>query len=281
MGDRPDPAPAPASVVVETNADVKKSHLGVIIAIVAVIAFVGFSVVWFATREGYEPGPAAQAVIKGMRDAGIDAELSDDQLQCIDDLFAGSDPSLIGGGSFDPLNSIGEDPESDRLSGQMLDDCFDKDTRIAAFAASMVADGSATAEQADCAAAVFDDAFVDAGGYEATFSDPDQMAGLAFGLFGALAECGIDVFGGMDDETDATFDTTDFAMCDVDFSIVSTALEAYQADNGKNAETWDDLVPVLLYEDYSDRFTIEGGSDGSVTLTGIGECEGYSLSLGA
>ncbi len=269
------PTPSPASVVVDTNAMVKKSRPGVIIAVLAVVAFVAFSVVWFATRDSYQPGPAARAVVQGMDEAGIDASLSDEQLRCIDEAYGDIAPELAEEGGFDPLNSMGDDPEMDRLTGRVLDDCFDKDTRVAAMAASMVADGSATEEQADCAATALDDAFVDAGGYEATFSDSDALMGMAFGLLGALGECGIDMFSGMDDTSS---DTGGYAVCEVDFRTVSTALEAYQADTGTNAESWDDLSNFLL-DDYTDRFTIEANSDGSVTLTGIGECEGYSFSI--
>lgn len=271
-------APRSSSVVLDTNATVKKSRLGVIVAVVAVVAFVGFSVAWFATREDYTPGPAAQAVLKGMEEAGVDIELSDDQLRCIDDLAEGIDPAVFETNGIDPMNSIGEDAEYDRIAGRMLDDCFDKATRVALFGASLVADGTATEEQADCAGTALDDAFLDAGGYEATFTEPDQMMGLFFGLFGAMSACGIDLFGGMDEPWEVS--APDFAACDADFSTVSTALEAYQADNGKNAETWDDLSD-LLSEDYSYEFTIEAGSDGSVTLTGIGDCEGYSFGIGA
>lgn len=274
----PVPAPSGASVVIETNATVKKSRLWVIVAVLAVVAFAAFSAVWFATREDYQPGPAARAIVSGMSEAGIDADIPDDQLRCIDEVYGDIVPTATEAGGFDPLNSMGDDPESDRLMGRVLDECFDKETRVTAIAASMVADGSATEEQADCAATALDDAFVDAGGYEAAFSDTDELMGLAFGLLASLSECGIDLFSSMGDPSAVDMD---YSVCEIDFNTVSTALEAYQSANGKNAESWDDLDGEFLFGDYSDRFTIETGSDGTVTLTGIGECEGYTFSIGA
>lgn len=190
--------PSTSSVVLDTNATVKSSRIAVIMATVAVFAFVAFSVVWFATRDGYEPGPAASALLDSLERQEVDVELSDAELECVDEVMEGVDPSVFSDNPVDPLSVDPNDPEAAAQAGRMFDECFVQQTRIAVFAAGMTSDGTTTPEQADCAAKVFDDAIMGAGGYGEFLSGSEEMMGMMFGLFGALEECGIDIFGAMD-----------------------------------------------------------------------------------
>jgi hypothetical protein len=267
------------SIVIDPNATVKKSRWGVIVAVVVVLAFVAFSVVWFATRDssdGYKAGPAAQALLDSMHSADINVPLSGKELKCIDELYAGVDLALLRDQTFDPMNS--DDPELAALGGKLFDDCLERQTRIDILAAGMTQDESATAEQKQCAGKVVDDAILGAGGYVALMADDSAFSTIVMGLFASLAGCGLDLFGATDD---STYETVDFSGCDTDYTVATTALDAYRADHDKNPTSWDDLYPDYVTTDLSDRFTVEGGSDGSVTLTGIGDCEGYSYSIGA
>ncbi len=284
MSDVPTPPPTGSpemplsSVVVDSNATVKKSHWGVIVAVVVVLAFVAFSVVWFATRdstEDYKAGPAAQALLASMHESDVDVPLSGEELKCIDKLFAGVDPALLSDQDFDPMNS--DDPEMVARGGKLFDDCLERQTRIDIMAAGAISDGSTTKEQAQCAGKVIDDAILAAGGYSDLMADDSAFSTLVFGLFASLAECGIDLFGSTDD---STYDSVDFSGCDTDFTVATTALDAYSADHGANATSWDDLYPDYVVNDLSERFTIEAGTDGGVTLSGIGDCDGYSYSIG-
>ena len=276
------PEAPPPSVILDTNAEVKKSRLPLIIGAVVVIALVAF-VVWFATRseEKYKPGPAAQGLVDGLAEQGIDVKLSDASLKCVDDTLKGVDPSVFA--TVDPL-SVGDstdDPEQNRLMGKMFDDCLSRDTRIALFADGMAQDGTATGEQARCAAETLDDAIVRGGGYESMMSDPESMLGIVFGMFADLEKCGIDMGGGLDGG-DVTVDTAAFAQCETDFDTVSAALGEYRSDHDTNAQSWDDLVPDYLADDsLSSSFEISADADGTVTMTGLGACEGYSYSIGA
>lgn len=279
----PDPQAAPDSVLLDTNAEVKKSRTPMIIGAVVVVALVAF-VVWFATRseDKYKPGPAAQGLIDGLAEQGIDVKLSDSSLKCVDDTLKGVDPSVFAG-SVDPLGGdSSDDPEQNRLMGKMFDDCLSRATRVALFADGMTKDGTATADQAQCAAETLDDAIVGGGGYEAMMSDPESMLGIVFGMFAELEKCGIDMMGGLDDSSDVTTDTAAFAACESDFNTVSNALGDYRSDHDKNAQSWADLVPDYLDDDsLSTSFEITSDADGTVTMTGIGDCEGYSYSIGA
>lgn len=284
----PQPAATPpgpeSSVILDTNAEVKKSRLPIVIGAVVVVALVAF-VVWFATRsdEKYKPGPAAQGLLDGLDREGIDVNLSDSSLKCVDDTLEGVDPALFAD-SVDPLggeDSSSDDPETNRLIGKMFDDCLPRDARVALFADGMMQDGSATEDQATCAAESLDDAIVNGGGYENMMSDPESMIGMVFGMFAELEKCGINLMGGADD-SDVTTDTAAFAACESDFDIVSAALGDYRYDHDKNAESWADLVPEYLADDsLSSSFEISADADGTVTMTGIGDCEGYAYSIGA
>ena len=281
---QPLPAPQPAdSVILDTNAEVKKSRTPMIIGAVVVIALVAF-VVWFATRseDKYKPGPAAQGLVDGLARQGIDVKLSDSSLKCVDDTLKGVDPSVFD--TVDPLSTgdSSDDPEQNRLMGKMFDDCLSRETRIALFAEGMTQDGSATEEQATCAAEALDSAIVAGGGYESMMSDPESMLGIVFGVLADLEKCGIDMMGGLDDSSDVTTDTAAFAACETDFNTVSSALGDYRTDHDKNAQSWADLVPDYLADDsLSSSFEITADADGTVIMTGIGDCEGYSYSIGA
>jgi len=185
-------------VVVNANATVKKSRLGIIAAAVVVLGLVAFSVVYFATRDSdddYQPGPVAQAMLDSMAEEGVAPQLSGSQLRCVDDAGKGIDPAMISGGALDTLD-LEQDPEMAAFVGAVYDDCFDRDTRIDLFAAGMVADGSGTAEAAQCAATALDDAVLKAGGYTEMFSGSGEaLMSLVFGMIGTMAECGIEMMG--------------------------------------------------------------------------------------
>lgn len=193
----PEQNPQP-SVVIDSNATVKKSRLPIFAAAAVVVALVAFTVVYFVTKDSgeYKPGPVAQSMLDSLQSEGIEIELSDDELKCIDREGEGIDPELIANGTLDTIDAT-ENPELAAFAGKVYDKCFERASRIDLFAAGMVADGSGTPEQAQCAAAALDDAVMDAGGFEALLGDEggEQLMGLVFGLMGAMAECGIEMMG--------------------------------------------------------------------------------------
>lgn len=279
----PPPVPTPPSVVIDTNAKVKIPRWPLIVPIVVVAALVAFTVVWFATRDDspYEAGPAATAFVAGFagegEGEGAQVQLTEREMKCIDDAFADVDEREYDRG-FDPMNSFGNSPAVRESTGRALDDCLDRDSRIELLAASLVNDGTADREGAVCMAEAFDAAVVDGDGYAPLFADDDAMGAVVFDLFEAFEDCGVSLF----DPGDPTFDEGDLSGCEFDFNTVSTAIEAYYASYGENAQSWDDLYPEFVIADLSDRFTIEPGDEpGSVVATGIGDCDGYSFSYGA
>ena len=65
------------------------------------------------------------------------------------------------------------------------------------------------------------------------------------------------------------------ALCVTERRVVETAMEAYFAMNGAYAATLDDLVPDMLRESVSPRWSMQSDpAGGSPILTGIGVCEG-------
>lgn len=279
----PPPVPTPRSVVIDTNAKVKIPRWPLIVPIVVVAGLVAFAVVWFATRDDspYEAGPAATAFVAGFvgTDEGADeqVQLTERELECIDEAFADVDEDEYDRG-FDPMDVFANSAAARKSTGRALDDCLDRDSRIELLAASLTNDGTAEGEEAVCMAEVFDAAVVDGEGYTPLFADDDAMAELAFDLLEAFEDCGVSLF----DPGDPTFDEGDISGCEFDFNTVSTAIEAYYASYGENAQGWDDLHPEFVIADLSDRFTIEPGDDpGSVVATGIGDCDGYSFTYGA
>lgn len=274
MTDLPDTPPAASpqsSVVIDTNAIVKKSRLPLIISVLVVLGLAAFTIVYFATHEGtqpYKPGPEATAVVQGLAAAGIDGvEFSDDELRCFDATFAGYDVSLIEGG-YDPLAG---DLDEDGLarSGTLLDDCLQPAHRLTVIAGNIASSGLATAEQAQCVAKGFDGVVMDAGGYTAAFA-PDSTD-LTDELIAVFSDCGVDVGGTPTEEP-----PTDGSPCAAELKTLQTAVEAYYATNGADPAGYDDLVPGFLREDPSVRFEFIASTDGGIpSFHGVGECDGY------
>ena len=196
----PQSAPAPSSVVVDERATVHVSKWPIWVAILAVVAFVGFTVVWFVTNEedSYTPGPMAGAFLDGIDQQGFDVEVRDDALRCIDDNAGDLDPAVIfgDGSDLDPLASNVE-PGSDESAflGTMFDECLDHTERVALLTESLMTDApeDVTREQGECIAGALDDAFVDAGGYSPIFEDPQAAMAVVFGMLGAFQDCGVDM----------------------------------------------------------------------------------------
>lgn len=268
MTDLPPPPPgfdAPSpTVVVDTNATVKKSRGGVIAAVVVVVALVAGFVVWFvmAGDDDYTPGPEAEAVVAGLKEADIEVALSNGELKCIDEVFAGVDLADLDG-AYDPFGGDLTDDVMDR-SAKLLDDCVADETRIDLIDQSMAASDLGNAEQRACAAPKFDAMIAENGGYAAVMNDEVDISDQTLAVFD---DCGIDLFGGLDD--------ADSNACETELRTIETAIEAYNADTGTDATSYDDLVPTYLLEDPSERFEFVLDSSGVPYVVGVGECEGY------
>jgi hypothetical protein len=191
-------APASRSVVLETNAVVKISKRPIYLAVAAVVAFVAFSVTWFAVKgsDEYQPGPLAQGFVDELKAQGGSTAATDAELRCIDDRGEGIDPDFFLRESFDVLEASDATAVEQEYVAIVLDECLSKPTRVALLASGMDDDGSVTNEQATCLASAIDDAVIDAGGYRLMAGDEPSDAvseALFTALFAAMAECGLDV----------------------------------------------------------------------------------------
>ncbi|MDO8390454.1 MAG: hypothetical protein Q7V57_08200 [Actinomycetota bacterium] len=192
----PEQNPEP-SVVIDSNATVKKSRLPIFAAAAVVVALVAFTVVYFVTNdtEDYKPGPVATGVLRSLETSGAEIELTSDQLRCIDDAGKGIDPATFDDPDWQPLDDT-SDADMAAFVGTMMDDCLTQTNRIDAYASSFVADGSGTPEASKCAAEKMDEAIMSAGGYTVLLSEgQDALLAVIFGLMGAMAECGISMMG--------------------------------------------------------------------------------------
>ncbi|MDO8391582.1 MAG: hypothetical protein Q7V57_13965 [Actinomycetota bacterium] len=266
----PAPGQVPSSVVIDTNATVKKSHLAQIIAGVVAVGLIAFTVVYFVVHDPkpvYKPGPEATAVVAGLTTSGIEVEFTDDELQCIDTTFAGYDVSSFAQDGFDPF-ATSLDEEGNSRTSTMFDECLPKATRVSVIAGSMSADGFATDEQAGCIAGAFDDVVLDTGGYAVAFGASSSDIDISGELFQIFDDCGVDL--GFDPAT---------SECETEQRVLETAIEAYYADNGVDPKSWDDLVGDWLLEDPSERFEFVPAADSESypAVHGIGECEGYGV----
>ncbi|MEQ1700103.1 MAG: hypothetical protein ABMA25_08335 [Ilumatobacteraceae bacterium] len=202
MTDTPTPeAPQPptTSVVIDRNAQVAVSRRPMYVAIAAVVAFAAFTVVWFAARDEYEPGPAAKSFLSALADSGVAADPEDDELQCIDDSADGLDPSFFADGGLDVLGGEQVDEAQQAFAIKVLDECLNQPSRVALLASGMSEDGSLNSEQATCLAGKMDDAIVGNGGYASLIEmgDSSEAAGeLVSVIFSSMATCNID-FGQM------------------------------------------------------------------------------------
>ena len=267
MTDLPPPPPGygaqpPASVVVDTNATVKKSRVGMIVGVLAVVALIAGFAVWFVMADSgddYEPGPEALAVVAGLTEAEFTVAFTNDELKCIDEAFAGVDLADLEG-AYDPFGGeLSEDVTA--RTGTMLDDCLGEANRIELIVQSMTASDLGTEEQVACAATKYDALVADNGGYVKVANDEVDISDATLNAF---EECGIDLFGGAD------------PACESERRTVDTAIEAYYANNGVDATNIDDLVPDYLLEDPSARFEfVPGTNGGTPEFVGVGECEGY------
>ncbi len=190
-------APTPPTVVVDAHATVKKSRAGLIAATVVVVALVGGFVAWFvmAGEDDYTPGPEANAVVAGLKEADIDVTFSNGELKCIDETFAGVDLGELEG-AYDPFGGDVSDDVMAR-SATLLDDCLGDATRIELIDQSMAASDLGDAEQRACAAPKFDAMINRNGGYAATMNDEVDISDQTLAVFD---ECGIDLFGSISDE---------------------------------------------------------------------------------
>jgi hypothetical protein len=65
------------------------------------------------------------------------------------------------------------------------------------------------------------------------------------------------------------------AGCVTERRTIETALEAYYAVNGADPATLDDMVPDMLKESVTPRWSMQSNpAGGAPILTGIGVCEG-------
>lgn len=192
------------SVVIDRDAKVAISKRPVYLAIAAVVAFVAFTVVWFAVQEDYEPGVVAKSFLAQIEEKGIDADPTDDELRCIDDSAEGMAPTFFTDGGLDVLDGTDTSDATTAYAVKVLDECMSKPTRVAFLAAGMAEDGSMNAEQATCLAGKLDDVVVESGGYATIIgSETPQAATALFSvIFTGMAECGIDLtqMMGSDDE---------------------------------------------------------------------------------
>jgi hypothetical protein len=188
-------APHPTTVVVDTNATVKKSRLPLVLGVVVVVGLVGGFVVWFVaagTGDDYKPGPAAVAVQAGLKEANITVTFSNAELKCIDTTFAGADLTDLEG-AYDPFGGdLGDDITA--RSGTMLDVCLTDATRLDMIVGSLAgADLGADDTQRRCAAGKFDTIVSDHGGYEEVMVNDIDVSTEALAAF---ADCGMDLSGG-------------------------------------------------------------------------------------
>lgn len=202
MSDTPTPEAAPtssASVVIDHNAKVAVSRRPVYLAVAAVVAFVAFTVVWFAvkSKDDYQPGPVAKGFVGFLDEHHVKAEVQDSELKCIDDNSDGIPADFFDNESFDALDGTSADARSEEFGITLLDECLQRPSRVAMLAAGMAEDGSLDAEQADCFAGRIDDYVIGAGGYrvlsEASDDDSQAASDLLGVVFGAMAECGLDL----------------------------------------------------------------------------------------
>ncbi len=260
-----------SSVVLDTNATVNKSHLPLIITGVLVVAFAAYSVVWFATRDAaYQPGPAAKAVVQGLTSADLGVELSGTELKCIDTTFAGADLTELAG-AYDPF---GIDLSEDLLDRTftMFDDCLERSSRLDLLAASLQASDLGTDDQRRCAAEKYDALVLDNGGYHAVMVEYADLGDSTLAIF---TDCGIDVLGDSGSGS-GSGDSGTGSPCEAERRTLETAIEAYYATNGVDANGWADLVPDFLRDDPSARWEFVPSVDGGYpTVVGVGECDGY------
>lgn len=187
------------SVVLDTNAKVSISRRPVYLAIAAVVAFVAFTVVWFAVtaKDDYRPGPLANGFVASLKEHDLDVDMQDDELRCIDEKGTAVADDYFESESFDPLaETVGGEAEQ-AFGVVLLDECLERPSRIALLAGSMAEDGSIEPDQASCLAGKIDDFIVESGGYGLLADGSMDSASVAsdlFGvMFGGMAECGIDL----------------------------------------------------------------------------------------
>lgn len=191
----PGAAPAP-SVVIDRDAKVAISKRPLFLAIAAVVAFVAFTVVWFAVQEDYEPGVVAKSFLAQIEQHGIDADPTDDELRCIDDSAEGIDPTFFTEGGVDVLDGVDVGEAETAFAVKVLDVCMRKPTRVALLASGMAEDGTLDAEQATCLAGKLDDVVVEQGGYATLIGaedSPEAATSMLSVIFTGMGECGIDL----------------------------------------------------------------------------------------
>lgn len=189
------PAASPASVVLDTNAQVSISRRPMYLAIAAVVAFAAFTVVWFAAQDDYEPGPAAKSFLAALADRDVAADPGDDELQCIDDSADGIDPSVFAESWFEVFGAANVDGTPKAFVVKVLDDCLSRSSRVALLSAGMGGDGSLSGEQEACLAEKVDDAVIERGGYAALMNigESSELAGeMVSVILGSMGECDID-----------------------------------------------------------------------------------------
>lgn len=206
-------------------------------------------------------GTEGAYVLELMAEAGLDVDLDDEALACIDDVFAGVDLTLFDS-EFDPFAGDLDDEDINGRSGRMLDECLDEEARVALVGASMTMAELGTEEQVLCAAQGFDALVLDTGTYEDLLLNEIDVTDAMLDLFG---ECGMD----LGDEV------TSEDECTTELRVIQTAIEAYFAANGVDAESYADLVPEYLREDPSERFEFSLDDSGVPAPIGINECDGY------
>ncbi len=211
------------------------------------------------TTEGAADTAGAE-IVSRMAYEGVEVEFTDDELACIDEVWDGVDLDAIGNG-FDPFGEYVDDDVMGR-AGRMLDECLGDESRVALIAASFSNAGlGADDEQAVCVATAIDEIVLGTATYEEVLTEDVDISDE---LPTALDNCGVDMSG--DQSADE---------CEAEQRTIETAIEAYYAANGTDAEGWDDLVPDYLTAAPTDRWELTFDSDGIPTITGIGACEGY------
>lgn len=208
-------------------------------------------------------GTEGAFVLELMAEAGLEVDLDDEALACIDEVFAGVDLTLFDT-QYDPFAGDLDDEDINGRSGRMLDECLDEEARVALVGASMTSAELGTAEQVLCAAQGFDALVLDMGTYEELLLNEIDVMDPMLALFG---ECGMDL------GDDASLETA--SDCETTQRVIEVAIEAYFADNSVDAESYADLVPEYVREDPSDTFELVSGDDGVPVPIGVNECDGY------
>ncbi len=195
MSSPSEPVQPTSSVVIDSNAKVPRRRWPALLAVLAVLAFVAYSVVWFVTSDDdYTAGPVAQAWLDNLADSGQQIDTSGYDLACIDDAGAELDPVDITAAEFDLISSLGE-PDFDAFTSEVYDHCLSRGQRVELLTASLVAsDDTIDAEVATCLSEALDDLVDEAGGWNPVIADSEMFFSVVTELMDTrAADCGYEL----------------------------------------------------------------------------------------